>query len=74
MTALEEIMGMPLKDRILAAEAIWAGVYREKDEMGEDIPDWHKEILEERIRLVDEGKSELLDWEEAKKQIRSSIQ
>lgn len=57
-------MRTPLRDRILAAEAIWADVYREKDEMGGDIPEWHKEILEERMRSGNEGKSELMDWEE----------
>jgi hypothetical protein len=33
------------------------------------VPQWHKDILDERRRLIEEGKAQFIDWETAKKQI-----
>lgn len=35
----------------------------------EDIPEWHKEILEERLKKYESGEEELLDWEDIKKDL-----
>jgi DNA phosphorothioation-dependent restriction protein DptG len=34
-----------------------------------DIPDWHKKILEERLKEDRDGTTEWLDWEEVKKDL-----
>jgi Putative addiction module component len=36
------------------------------------VPPWHKELLDERERLVAEGKAHFIDWEDAKKQIEEA--
>ncbi len=38
-----------------------------------EVPLWHMELLDERQRLIDEGKAEFVDWEVAKEQIRETI-
>jgi hypothetical protein len=35
----------------------------------DDIPEWHKQILEERLKKYESGEEEMLDWEEVKKDL-----
>ena len=67
MSVLKQILELPLHEKLAAMEAIWADLSR--DEEAVEVPEWHKDILDERERLVAEGKAEFLDWEVAKKQI-----
>lgn len=53
-------------------EAIWDDICREED--GLEVPQWHKDILGQRDRLIAEGKARFIDWEDAKKQIKEAIQ
>ena len=39
-----------------------------------DVPQWHKEMLVERERLLADGKAHFLDWEDAKRQIDEATQ
>jgi hypothetical protein len=32
----------------------------------EDIPEWHKEILQQRLKDIEEGKTVFHDWDEIK--------
>ena len=50
-----------LADRLGAMEALWAGISRIPADLPS--PDWHKDILDERRRLVAVGKSKFLDWD-----------
>jgi len=72
MTALEEIHRMPLREKLLLMEAIWDDISREEQSL--DMPQWHKETLDERERLIEEGKAKFIDWEEAKKQIKEATE
>ena len=72
MTALEQIHQMPLQEKLLIVEVIWDDILYKT--MHLEIPQWHKEILDERERLLAEGKAQFIDWEEAKEQIKKSVQ
>jgi hypothetical protein len=37
----------------------------------EDIPEWHKQELDKRTALINEGKDELYNWDDVKKEITS---
>ncbi|MGC4027395.1 MAG: addiction module protein [Steroidobacteraceae bacterium] len=63
---------LPLRDKLLLMEAIWDDLSRAEKEL--ETPQWHKELLDERDRLVTEGKAQFIDWEEAKKQIDQATQ
>ncbi len=63
---------LPRREKILAPEAIWDDVCREEASL--EVPQWHKDILEERERLFTEGKTRFIDWEDAKKQIKQAVQ
>ena len=60
-----EQMTRPEKLRLM--EALWEDLCRH------DVvttPQWHKEILDERQRLIGEGNAKFSDWETAKRRIR----
>lgn len=50
MTVLEQIHQLPLHDKLLAMEAIWNDISREEDAL--EVPQWHKDILDEREQLI----------------------
>jgi len=71
MSAIDQIHQMPLHDKILIMEAIWDDICREEESL--EVPQWHKETLDERERLIAEGRAHFIDWEAAKKQIKEAI-
>ena len=62
---------MTTAEKLRAMEAIWADLSRHADEM--PLPQWHKDVLENRERLVKEGKAKFIPWEKAKKQLRKRV-
>ena len=72
MIAIEEIHQLPLREKLLVMEAIWEDLSREEQNL--EVPQWHKEVLDERERLLAEGKAQFVDWEEAKRQINEATQ
>jgi hypothetical protein len=54
---------MTLADKLQAMEQLWASLSQQPADLPS--PDWHQEVLEERRRLVAEGKLKFLDWETA---------
>lgn len=71
MIALAEIRNLPLHDKLRLMEALWDGISPQEE--GLEVPQWHKDILDERERLVEEGKTTFIEWETAKRQIRDSV-
>lgn len=70
MIAREQIQQMPLHEKLFVMETLWEDISR--DEQNLEMPQWHKDILDERQALITEGKAEFIDWEEAEKQIREA--
>jgi hypothetical protein len=62
---------MTLADKLEAMEAIWTDISRRPADLPS--PDWHKEILDERRRLVAEGKLKFLDWDTAIADLRKEL-
>ena len=61
------IVHMTLEEKLCAMEALWDDLCRRE----EDVPvhQWHKDLLDERRLLVEQGKARFIDWETAKKRI-----
>ena len=72
MIAMEEIRHMPLHEKIAIMEAIWTDLSSEESAV--EVPPWHKELLDQRERLVAEGKAHFIDWEVAKRQIQEATE
>ena len=58
---------MPLHEKLQVMETLWDDIARRGDDL--EMPQWQKDLLDQRERLVAEGKAEFLDWEVAKEQI-----
>lgn len=72
MIALDQIHQLPLHEKLLVMEAIWDDLSHQEQEL--EVPQWHKKLLDERERLLAEGKARFMDWEEAKRQINEATQ
>ena len=72
MNVIEQIYKMPIHEKLLAMEALWDDISRVEAVL--EVPQWHKDILDDRERLIAEGKARFIDWEDAKKQIKQAVQ
>ena len=72
MIALEQIHQLSFREKLLMMETLWDEISR--DEQNLEVPQWHKEMLDERERLLTDGKGHFLDWEDAKRQIDEATQ
>ncbi|MFT4589629.1 MAG: putative addiction module component (TIGR02574 family) [Candidatus Binatia bacterium] len=72
MINVEEIRLLPLRDKLQMIETLWDDIARREDEL--EMPQWQRDLLDERERLVESGKAEFLDWEDAKQQISKATQ
>jgi hypothetical protein len=65
--AVISIDQMTLEEKLLAMEALWGDLCRREA----DLPmlQWQKDLLDERERLVRDGKARFTEWETAKRRI-----
>ena len=66
-----QIGQMTLEEKLRAMEALWDDLCRREEDI--PLPQWHKDLLDERQRLVREGKAKFVDWETAKKRISERL-
>ncbi|CAN5821205.1 hypothetical protein BH11VER1_BH11VER1_35150 [soil metagenome] len=52
-------------------EAIWDDLSREETVL--EVPQWHKNILDEREQSIALGDARFIDWEDAKSQIKKAV-
>ena len=52
-------------------EELWKAMSKRPEDI--DVPERHRRILQERRAAVECGEIDYIDWEEAKRQIRSQI-
>ncbi|QIF05797.1 addiction module protein [Roseimicrobium sp. ORNL1] len=71
MIAPSEIKQMTLPEKLELLEAVWSEIASDPDQV--EVPQWHKDILDERQRAFEEGRDKAIDWEEAKRQIEKAI-
>ena len=71
MIAQAELRQMPLAQELALMELLWGDLSSEPEQV--DIPQWHKDILDQRLQAAERGDVEVIDWERAKEQIRDLI-
>jgi putative addiction module component (TIGR02574 family) len=64
-----QIDTLPLTEKIELMESLWDSICHEP-EVSSAIPDWHKEVLADRMARLDSGNEPVSSWEEAKVRIR----
>jgi hypothetical protein len=62
-----EIRRLPLPEKLALLEAVWTELA--SDPATDEVPQWHKDILDERQQLLEQGFSQVLDWALAQEQI-----
>jgi hypothetical protein len=62
---------MTLAEKLKAMEVLWADISRRPADLPS--PDWHKDVLDERRRLVAEGKLKFLDCDTAIADLRKEL-
>ncbi|MEK7674831.1 MAG: addiction module protein [Verrucomicrobiota bacterium] len=64
-----EIRELPLAEKLQIMEAIWEDLRSHADQVL--VPQWHKDLLDERRRAVEVGRDEVLDWDTVKDSLGS---
>ena len=59
---------MTVAEKLQAMEVLWADLSERAAD--EAVPAWHAEVLAERERRLAAGEERVLDWDEAKRQLR----
>ncbi len=71
MTVELPVEQMSVEEKLRAMELLWENLQRDGEKI--PVPQWHKDLLDQRERLIAEGKAHFEDWETAKKSIEKSI-
>ena len=62
---------MTTEEKIQTMEMLWDDLCRKQADI--QTPDWHKDILDKREKLIMEGKAKFVDLETAKQDIADRI-
>ena len=62
---------MTLADKLEVMELLWTDISRRPEDLPS--PAWHRDVLDERRRLVAEGKLQFLDWDTAIAELREEL-
>jgi hypothetical protein len=62
---------MTVADKLSVMESLWADLSRFPRDLPS--PDWHRDVLRERKRLVEEGQLQFLDWRQAIDELRAEV-
>ena len=68
MIAPAEVRQWPLSEKLALFEMLWTDLSAEPDHI--EVPDWHREVLDTRQAALEQGEARVIDWEEAKEEIR----
>lgn len=71
MIALEDLHRLPLQQKLFVMEALWDDLSQIEGALS--VPEWQKEILDEREVEIASGAASFVDWEDAKREIRASV-
>ena len=61
---LTEIRKLPVKEKLQIMEVLWEDLRSQVQE--EPVPEWHKELLDNRRKAVEAGREKVLDWDQIK--------
>ncbi len=71
MQAPIHIAKMTLAEKLQTMEALWDDLCRREADV--PVPAWQKSILDERERLVEQGKARFSSWEAARKRLSKKM-
>jgi len=72
MTTDLSIENLSTKEKIVLMERLWADLSRRPREL--PFPEWHGEVVAERVAAVQEGRTAFVDWKDAKRRLRDRLE
>jgi putative addiction module component (TIGR02574 family) len=72
MSADVVIESMSLTEKLALMERLWSDLSRRPEDVPS--PEWHGEVLAERIAAVREGRTQFVDWDAAKKRLSDRLE
>jgi hypothetical protein len=63
-----KIKQLSREEKLRIMEAIWEDLSGEEEQM--ESPDWHRKALKETERRLNAGEEEIIEWQDAKKELR----
>ncbi|HEY5910324.1 MAG TPA: addiction module protein [Verrucomicrobiae bacterium] len=67
--SIAELKQLPLAEKLQIIEAIWEDLRAQAERV--PVPQWHRDLLDERRKGVAEGREEILDWDSIKDSLPS---
>jgi len=64
MMTVDEVKALPLDRKILLMEALWEDL--QERFLHADVPQSHRDLLDQRRERVKDGSTRILDWDEVK--------
>jgi len=64
-----QIPSLSIPDKLIAMEALWTSLHQTIEDSAP--PEWHRELLEQRVELVRSGQAVYEDWSDVKKELRN---
>ncbi len=70
-TRIDDLLALPADRRLAIIEALWDSLAA--DPVSIPIPDWHRELLAERLTADDADKSPGQSWDDVRREIESQL-
>ncbi len=64
----EQIPSLTTAEKLMAMEALWCSLHQNFEES--DPTDWHREILNRRMKMIESGEAVYEGWKLVKKELR----
>lgn len=72
MQSTIEIKHLSREEKLRVMEAIWEDLSKEEDKV--ESPAWHQEALQETDRRFKSGEERIVDWQDAKRELRERFE
>ena len=63
---------LTVPEKLALMERLWDDLSRRPDDVPS--PDWHGDVLAERIAAVRDGRTEFVRWDDAKRRLRERLE
>ena len=70
--SIDELLKLPPTEKLKIIEALWSDLADDEESFAS--PEWHEETLRKTEAEFAAGRIEILDWEEAKKELRKRFE
>ena len=67
----DQIPKLSTTEELVAMEALWTSLHQTFEES--DPPDWHRDLLQRRMELIDSGQAVYQNWNQVKNELRERM-